>query len=1079
MVLAKYLINTSNNMKKKGLLFYRAACYLALSFTSVNAQMAPLSAPSQNVGLPYTHSARQKGILAIENTTAIFAGSRYAYVNGYKIRLDTKDILRAEAVLKNGKIFVPQAFASILSQKEFYPKPIPKGLEILADRWVYEVERESIVLPATIETITIKGGIYFDVAAYAKNLNKQVYQTKRGLLLISNNKINYAEVDKVLDDCVVTLFDTPEKFADPDIATEYIPTLKQQGKWTNIVKVTPEQQKVLDGPETDWQFTPLSKYDYTGFNTRLLGSKVPAPGIYPRILFNEEDIPMLSERIMGSKMGQKSMIEVEYLLKHSWWDETTSDGKVFKQLYTGNLNGLQWPDVTVPNAPPSNVPHQFKDEKPSIYNSHISYVPECLTDMALYCLLTKDDVHGRQAATAIANYFKLREPLLEEWIKASDSELATSYTRPDGTKAAVGGNGAATAWRNIHGVVAHMNLGLSLDFAGKWMTTDEKELMRRVIAKATYGRRGYGQDGPVRFRDINWVAWDLPNFLAVTAIEGLDGFDKESYESNCETVKAFCEWGIDDSGVIYESNGKTPGGMQFHTLAMIALARRGDNLWGHPHVRKLLHGQVMMTSPDGKVVVNSGTQYVPFSQSYFSLQTIDEYKSFYPNDLSADYLLSQPTVFGDRNDEYSRGWIIDNFDANKYKRDVANLKRLRMPSPMYPGFVPGLLYDADFKLTTREDLKLPLNFNAPTHGVFSSYSDASPNATWINMMVRPDHYLGGGHHHADAGMFHFSALGVDWITESPFPQVYDGKYHNQVLVDGESEPDGASGTGYQAAASYIGEASNENAGFATADLTNSYTYRWQTQPGPIWQDKQKGINWELDPSPQNLKMFAGTSRYKMRPWWATYNYSNYIATSRALFNPMKYVFRSVGLVRGKHSYGVVIDDLKKDEQEHLYQWTAMLNGGVWQAGVKGILKNQVVLAKRDYDVKADGTKSLISPKNGEPLLLVVYISDKANETDALPLMQVSTEMGPHNSPISKTQFYDRLAVNTKSVKANYKLLLIPFKYGEDMPVITTDNSKTTVTWKDGQKDVLTFSEDATSRTKITVQRDGKEIVESK
>ena len=41
--------------------------------------------------------------------------------------------------------------------------------------------------------------------------------------------------------------------------------------------------------------------------------------------------------------------------------------------------------------------------------------PECLTAMALYCLITGDDAHGRQAAAAIANYYKLREPLLDEW----------------------------------------------------------------------------------------------------------------------------------------------------------------------------------------------------------------------------------------------------------------------------------------------------------------------------------------------------------------------------------------------------------------------------------------------------------------------------------------------------------------------------------------------------------------------------------------------------------------------------------------------------------------------------------------
>ncbi len=1047
--------------------------------TMLNAQS--LSAPLQDKGLPYSHSARPAALNAIRGMTAIFAGSRYAYVNGYKIRLDTRDILRAEAILQQGIVFVPATFASIIHNKKFTPQPIPAGLESLQDKWVYEVERAVINLPPTIQTITFKGATYFDIATFARNLGRQVLQTKRGLLLISENTINYDEKNKILDDCVVTIFDTPEKLADPDIATEYIPSLKRQGKWTDHVKVTPAQQKILDGPETDWQFTPSSKYDFTGFNANLLGTKVPAPGVYPRILFSEADLPMLVERIKSSKVGQMSMIEIDYLLNHTWWDETTSDGKVFRQLYSGDLAGLKWPIRSpIPNAPPSAVPHQFEGQQPGIHNSHVSYVPECLADMALYCLLTKDDAHGRQAAAAIANYFKLREPLIDEWNAASDSEMGTSYTRADGTKAEIGGNGGATAWRNIHGLVAHMNLGLSLDFAGKWMTTEEKDLMRRIIAKATYGRRGYSQDGPVRFRDINWATWDLPHFLAVTAIEGLDGFDKEAYQANCETVKAFCEWGIDDAGVVYESNGKSPGGLQFQTLSMIALARRGENLWGHPHVRKLLQAQVLMTSPNGKVVVNSGTQYVPFSQQYLSLQTVNEYKAFFPNDLNADYLLSQPFVFGDRNDEGNRSWIFDNFDPEKYRKEVANVKRLRMPSPMYPGFVHGFLYDTDFKLTQRSDLKLPVNFSAPTHGVFSSYSDASTNATWMNMMVRPDHYIGAGHHHADAGMFHFSALGVDWFTESPFSQVYDGKYHNQVLVDGISEADGASGlgTGYQAAAKYVGESANKYAGFATADLTNAYTYRWQTQPDQIWQPKIKEMNWELDPSLNNLKMFAGTSRYKMRPWWATYTYSNYIATSRAFFNPMQYVYRSVGLVRGKHNYGVVIDDLKKDDKPHLYQWTAMLNGGVWQVAMAGLPDNQVVLGKRGYNIKDTSGKVMIQPVAGEPLLLVCYLSSNQNELNALPLIQVSAEQGPINSHIAKTNWYDRLSINSKAVIADYKVLLIPFYFGEKMPVVRYKNNKAIVTWKDGQTDTLLFKT-TNHRNTITVQRNGKDIIKSK
>lgn len=1055
-------------------------CFFSLIACCGTILAQNLQAPVQDQGMPYTRSAKPMAIAKIKNQIAVYAGSRYAWVNGYKMRLDDLN-WHDEAIAKDHDLFVPLAFTSILSLKEIKPDPAPVYLK---DKWIYSLHRPRVSMNQ-LKTILINKRPYVSFTAVAKMFGFQLYQHQGKLWMAGKESIQFSSSENILIESIIAQFDSPEKFADPDIATKYIPSLARQGKWTNYVKVTEAQKAILEGSETQWKFTPKDKYDYTGFNTKLLGSKIPAPGVYPRILFNEEDIPMLAERIKNSKIGQMSLIEIEYLLKHSWWDENTSDGKVFKQLYTGNLQNLQWPmDGPIPNAPPSSVPHQFKDQKPGIYNSHISYVPECLSNMALYCLLTNDNVHGKQAATAIANYFKLREPLIDEWNAASDSEMSTSYTKEDGTKVLIAGNGSETSWRNIHGVVAHMNLGFCLDFAGKWMTEAEKKIMYRVIAKATYGRRAYGQDGPVRFRDINWVTWDLPNFLAVTAIEGQEGFDKESYETNCETVKAFCEWGIDSAGVIYESNGKTPGGMQFHTLSMIALARRGENLWGHPHIRKLLEGQVQMTSPSGTVIVNSGTQYVPFSQQQFSLQTVNEYKSFYPGNKAADYLLAQSKTFYEKDPSFReamREWVLEGFDPEKYMSSVAKVPKLRMPSPMYPGFVHGLLYDCDYDYTvTRKDLKLPLDFNAPEHGVYSGYSDAGKEAVWINMMVRPDHYLGGGHHHADAGMFHFSALGVDWITESPFTQVYDGKYHNQVLVDGISEPEGSSGlgTGYQAAAKYLGSTSTSSGSFASADLTNSYSYRWQTQPGNIWEPKMAALSWELDPSPQNLKTFAGTARYKMRPWWATYNYSNYIATSRALYNPMKYVYRSVGLVRGKHSYGIVMDNLKKDSLEHLFEWTAMLNGGVWMAQYAQLPQGQLVLAKSNLYKLDSIAPNMIIPQQGESLLLVVSLEEPKNNSKPVENIQVAREKGPINSHGSNTNWYDRINISHKGNRADFKVLLIPFKQGEALPKISFINGIATIRWEDGTMDELLFTKTSNERTMVKVNRDGKFLLKS-
>ena len=1041
--------------------------FAILAVMIVRAETPWPPVPPQDQGLPYTRSAQKYAVEKIRDTIAVFAGSRYAYVHGFKVRLDDVN-WHVEAVSRDGKLFVPAAFVGVLDVAEVKPVPAPS---YLAARWVYSLNLSKTKAP----TIQIDGQNYVALADEAQKRGLKVFQNERGLLLIGKNEISFSESESNLLDSVITLFDTPEKFSDPDIATRWIPALMRQGAWTNYVKITPEQLKIYSGAETRWPTAPKSDYDFSGFNQKLLGSKVPPPGVYPRVLFSPQDVPMLAARVKNSKIGQKSLIEMQYLFEQSFWNTNTSDGQYFLKLANNELSDLQWPDDVRPELIATiNNAQQFKGQKPGIYNSHVAYDPECLTSMALYCLLTGDDAHGKQAATAIVNYYKLREPLIDAWNAMSDSEFGGESNN---------GNGAATAWRGMHGLVAHMNLGLALDFGGKWMTPEQKDTMRRVIAKATYGRRAYGEDSTVRFRDVNWVGWDLPQFIALTAIEGLEGFDREAWESGRDTVRAFCDFGIDDSGVVYESNGKTPGSFQFITLSLVASARRGENYFGHPHLRKLLEAQVQMTSPNGRVTVNSGTQYTPYSRQVLSPGLVDELKSFYPRNRVADYLLTKITHSpADAADEYNRGWAIENLDATKYREQVKKVQRLRLPSPTYPGFVPGVLYDSDFTVTTRADLDLALDLNAPVHGVFSSYSDRTTNAVWINMMVRPDHYLGAGHHHADAGMFHFSALGVDWFTQSPFMQTYDGNFYNLVQVDGISEavslPDDKI-LGWNAAAKYLGATENTSGAAGSADLSYAYSWRWLCQSPQTWSGHLASLGWEPEPSPRVLEIFAGTARYKMRPWWSTYNFANFMPTCRAPFNPMQRVFRTVGLVRGEKPYSFVVDDVKKDDATHLYQWAAMLNGGVWRANVSGLAKNQIALAFREGDPKLDSaeTKPAITPQPGEPLLLVTALGMNDSGNDSLPLLQVARVEGPKDKT-GKPQFFDRLVVNQRAAESNFRVLLLPVRAGEKYPEVSATANRAVVNWN-GQRDEILFASDEQQRTHVSVSRDGKKILESK
>jgi hypothetical protein len=1009
----------------------------------------------QDQGLPYTRSAQAAAMRVMGGHLAVYPGSRYAYVAGKRVRLDNVDILNGEAAIADGKLYVPTSFTSVVAA---FARPesihFDAAPAYLAARWVYTPVAPTFKLPGDIPQREIDGKPYIDLVELARRVGLTVSSHPRGLALLGASPVDLATLTETQLDTVISQFDTPEKFADPDIATRHIPTLKRQGRWTDHVKVTPEQLALLNGPETKWQFTPASQFDFTGFNASLLGSKVPPPGVYPRVLFSPEDVPSIAARIRSTTVGQMSLAEIEYLLGKSWLDPKTSDGQIFDTLAGDQFRSLRWDDKIPPNAPFGAVPHLFKGQKPGITNSHVAYVPECLNVIAFYSLITDNEPLGRKVATAIANYYTLREPLVDDMNAMSDTELSTQYTAPDGRVSNNNGGASTSNWREMHGIVAYMNLGLSLDFAGKWMTPEQRDTMRRVIVKATYGRRAHGSDGPVRHRDINHISWDLPSYVALCAIEGLDGCDPEPFEANRQTIKAFVEWGIDPDGVIYESNGKTSGGNQHHLLAMIALARRGENLFGHPHYRKLADAQALSTSPNGEVVVNSGTQYTPFSREHFSTQYLLEYASFFPGDKGAQYLLTNASKRTSGDAGFLEGGIAP-FDLDKFRAGFADRKRMRLPSVTYPGFVRAVLFDSDFVPTTRAQAGLPLDFVAPTHGVFSAYSSNEPDATWMHMLVRPDHYIGAGHHHSDAGMFHFSALGVNWFTESPMSQAYDGKFHNQVLVDGWSEPDTKPdwvfGLAYQAAAKWLGAETSAVLSQASTDLTDSYTYRWFTQIAQVWEPGRAAMKPEFDPSPRIAELFAGTARYKRRHWWPTSNYVNYMPTCRALSNPMRYVFRTTALARGPVSFGVVADDLRKDDAEHLYEWTAMLNGGVWQAKAEGVARNQMVLA---YDTAAAaGTfpvtkradKPALEPKPGDPLLLVTAIG--ADE------IGVATLEGPPTKPGQPPIFYDRLTAAKRDVSVAFRVILVPYRAGEPLPQVKATADGVTVTTAAGTRRV--------------------------
>ncbi len=1024
-----------------------------VSTFSVNAQPDPLPAPPQDQGLPYTRSALASGRAVLElYRAAVFAdtnyGSRYVYVYGKPVRLDDAQPLGGEPVLRDGVVYVPVAFASVLAGGKPSFKPAP---DYLKERWFYSVPRADYAPSAAVRRLEVRGQSYVAVVDVAAAAGLHTWSHPRGLILVSDAVIPAGlEIPQI--DTVVTLFDTPEKLADPAIATRSIPTLARQGLWSDhVINLTPEKLAKIAGPETEWTFTPVEAFDFTGFDPTLLGSAVPAPGVYPRLLFSPADVPALYRRLQSQKIGQRALVEWEVLFKKTWWDPKTSDGEIFDKLADPvAYKTLEWPATQA--SPGAGVSRSlFAGQKPGITSSHVNYNTNCLTGMALYCLLTGDEVHGAKAAAALANYFRLLEPLVDDHLATSDSEFGTSLDNA---------NQGSTSWRGMHGVVAHMDLAFALDFGGKWMSAADKDFMRRFIAKATYGRRDNMQATPVRMRDINHMTWHLTNFLAVSAIEGLEGADPEVLAVGRESARAFCEWGIDASGQMYESNGKSGGGIQFQLLAMNVLARRGLNLWGHPHWRRLPEAQSQVTAPDGQATMSSGT----WGGSRFASNPLVLFRGFYPANRAADYLLDQAFPK-----------LLDQPIADYRAQLEKSLGRLRMPTPTYPAFVFTGLFDSDWSTTTRDEAKLPLDFHTADYGLLATRSDNTPQAAWLALHGRTNQYIGSGHHHADVGMIYFSALGVNWITERTditYANSYDGRYHSEVLIDGLAQPDGVPARG-----TWLGASLAPSAAFAAVDQTRSYSYRWTNQittwdarGNSVWERSSSAKNWELETDdPLTLAVYRGTQHWKSRPWWPTFNFSNWMPVLRAPYNPVQHAFRTAGLVRGSHPYGLVVDDVKKDDATRLYEWTAMPGPGVTSVKLPGLRSDEVVFV-RSSDVENG------APRPGVPLLLI-----RALDIDGWAVASFDTQVvGPEDRKGAPT-YFDRGRIALRDTEGRFRVLLLPLRAGESRPAVTYDAAaqSATIAWSGGQTDTLQFKAATDSaRTSFTIERAGSKLLSS-
>lgn len=1013
----------------------------------MNAQERPLL--PQGSGLPYTRSAHAVARERLKNHIVLFSGSRYALVYGCKVRLDDAQLTEGEALLKEGAFLVPPAFSGVIGLKTFQPDPAPP---YLVDRWIYTFARPQ---PVDVPSILHCGKPAVDALALAKSLGLKTSLHPRGLLLIGESGFAFPAEGSPELDALIAEFDTPEKFADPEIPRRWLQSLKEAGTWRD--RAAPGTVKLYEGPETDWPLTPKEAYDFSGFNAAGLGAKVPPPGVHPRVFFSPEDLPGLRERMKKSIHGQIVLHDYRMGLERNLWKPGSPENIIFERLAEGNLTGLTW-------APPVKAASNFGgSDLTGIWNTGHKIVLEeggkkivgdfhgVLTAAAFYCLLTDDEAKGSRVASAICGYFKLREPLLDQYNAISDSEFASTND---------GANNGATHFRQMHGF-GPGNAGVLYDLSACWMKDEQKTAARRYVAKTVYGRRGYGANGAQRWADVNWISWDTFNLHSAVAIEGEEGYDPEIYDNVRKIVRSWLDFGIDAAGAIHETNGKNVNGLTTILETLVVLARRGDNFLGHPHLRRLTQYQTQCLTPDATVNVNNGT----WGDAGFSAVNAGFFRYFFPEDACANRLL----------------WIASPEQA-LFQDPVqyeALAKKGGVPrSGNYFGRIGcGVVFDSDWEMPQKNSgefmepwerayLHLPLTYNDAPRGLFITRSGEDRDATFMMFEARQDKWLGAGHYRADAGSFRFVGLGVNWAgfqmgTESR------PSFKPLVTIDGESVHNSVPNV------VYLGGTDNGLAAFAAADTKYAYDWGWLSQlihwsDVDANQEYHRGI-FEPEPDPACVKAFSGGERYKMRFWWHTYLATNWTPTFRFSWNPVRYAFRTVGLVRGAHPYGIVTDDIAKDEKQRTYSWNLPLGGGpsqgywhqVVEAPLPGLAAGDIVLGR---EIQADPkTKqpAHLECSQGAPRLLVRVLSTGVSGP-AHPAVGRLAPEGERSTAM-------KLSVPVTADHAAYRILLIPFRLGEPLPTTKVDGDHVDIRWAD-QADSWTFTVGEDHRTHCSVKR---------